>query len=313
LLVKTRDGHEYESVPQVLPENNKAIGSVYGLEESRKVKYYNIYGELIVFAQDVNQIYADIPSSSENTYYRFDCQLTLEHAAGMRAYTGGEPDPVDLYMWNSFFPDDLSVIEVNSQRDYLRKFPLTHAIEDNESYSQLKYNFLPSIQARYDQRILRVVQVEMETDTGIIMVDSTIYGIPVDIAETDYYYGWIIDVHQYSITQEAYTFWSDVKKLEETEGEIFDPISTQLRGNMNCITDPDRPMIGIFEVASVKETHAFVNYLPENGSYPGKYLDEMPDFPDNGWRDTIPPDFWIDKIYYGNEKASGQFINRELE
>lgn len=297
LFIETDDGQVYESKPQELPLYNYPLDSVYGLAEYQKIKYYNVFGELIVFNETVNQLYANIPAAPENTYYRFESQLILEHAAGMRAYVTSEYDPLDLYMWNSIFPQDLSVIEVNSQRDYLNKFRLTHALEDNESYSQMKYSYHPAIQARYDLRVRQIIPVNIETDTGNYTIDSIVYGIPVEITEMDYYYGWIIRVHQYSITQDAYTFWTDVKKLEETEGEIFDPISTQLRGNLSCTTDPERPILGLFEVASQIETDAFVNYTSLNGVYLGKLLHDFPEFSDNGWHDTIPPPFWINKVF----------------
>jgi hypothetical protein len=309
IIIESADGHIYESLLQEMPANNLPVDSVYGYKELRKIKYYNVYGELIVLDREVNQVYADISTAAENTWYRFECQLILEHASAIVANAESvEPDIIDLYLWDSFYPDDLEVIEVNADRDQLRKFPLTHAVEDNESYGQLKYKYFPAITAEYDQRIRDIIQVEVETDSGYIMVDSIIYGIPVEMYEADYYYGWIMKINQYSITREAYTFWSDVKKLEETEGEIFDPITTQLRGNMVCSSDETRPVLGLFEVSSKRVTTAFINYIAEFGFYPGQRIDILPDFPDNGWNDTIPPDFWVDKIYnYG--KAVPNRIN----
>jgi hypothetical protein len=250
-----------------------------------------------VLEQDVNQIYANIPSAGVNTYYRFNCQLILEHASGIVARPGSnEPDIIPLYLWDSFYPDDLSIIEVNAERESLRKFPLTHAVEDNESYAQYKFKYFPAIEARYDQRIANIVQVEVETDTGLILVDSIIYGIPVEMNDADYFFGWIVKIEQYSITREAFVFWTDIQKLEESEGEIFDPIATQLRGNMSCITDENKLMLGLFEVASKRNNPAFVNYYPTGHNYLGKRIEINDPFPDNGWKDTIPPQFWVDKV-----------------
>ena len=224
--------------------------------------------------------------------------MILEHASGIVVRPGSsDPEIIPLYLWDSFYPDDLSIIEVNAQRESLHKFPLTHTKEDNEGYSRLKDNYFPAIEAEYDERIAGIVQVEVETDSGIYLMDSVIYGIPIEMNDADYYFGWILKIDQYSLTREAYTFWTDIQKLEETEGEIFDPIATQLRGNMRCISNDEILMLGLFEVASKITTPAFVNYIPANGYYPGRRVNITHTFPDNGWNDTIPPDFWIEKIF----------------
>ena len=97
-----------------------------------------------------------------------------------------------------------------------------------------------------------------------------------------------------------------------SDGEIFDPIATQLRGNMVCTTDEKRQMLGLFEVASKIITPAFVNYTPEGDRYLGKRIEISKPFPDNGWKDTIPPDFWVEKVFPNQNQEQLLIGNHEL-
>ncbi|MBN1116168.1 MAG: DUF4249 family protein [Bacteroidales bacterium] len=298
LVIETSDGNRYESGLETMPVNNAKIDSVYGFAEMVKLKYYNTYGEFIVKQEEVNQIYANIPSANENTYYRFDCQMFLEFISNIIVYPGTpQAETIELYMWESFFPDNLSILEANTNIDRIDKFPLSHTKDNKSIYDEYKFKFLDKITSVYDKTVSDTITLFEETDTGFVQRDSVIYGIPITLHDRNYYIGWIVYISQYSITRNAYTFWSDINRLESSEGEIFDPITTQLRGNMTCVTDDTKQMLGLFEVASKIITPAFVNYEVINGAYKGRLLNEaFPILTTGGWNDSIPPYFWVNKI-----------------
>ena len=64
-----------------------------------------------------------------------------------------------------------------------------------------------AIEAEYAERFVDSIQIEIETDTGIVLIDTAVYGIPVAMGSSDYYYGWRGRINQYSVTREGYTFW----------------------------------------------------------------------------------------------------------
>lgn len=297
LIIETADGEIYESTEQVMPVANQAVISVYGLLETRKIKYYNVYGEFVLQEEEVGTVYSSVPSADANVYYRFKTSLVLEIISGIIVFPNtGNAKNLPLFMWQTYSHDDLSLLEVNNNISGISKYPLTYTKDDKESFSQLKNKYFTAIKSDYDKRILDTVQVSVETDTGIYVYDSIVYGIPIALHQDDYYTGWILHISQYSITRDAYTFWTDVRKLEETEGELFDPIATQLRGNMKCLTNANKPMFGLFEVASKIITPAFINYDSYYGNFPGKMLDSYILISKNGWVDSIPPPFWVQKI-----------------
>ena len=94
-------------------------------------------------------------------------------------------------------------------------------------------------------------------------------------------------VKQYSISKEAFEFWSLLKKNTENVGTFFDPQPSQLPTNLTCISDPNKSVIG-FLSASQEQTseRMYVNRkdLPfidiPFSTVPGCFLDTIP--PDPG-------------------------------
>lgn len=66
-------------------------------------------------------------------------------------------------------------------------------------------------------------------------------------------------VHQQSITEQAYTYWLNVKKTTESLGGLFDPLPAQVIGNIYSVSDPDEPVIGYFSVGSIASTRIFID------------------------------------------------------
>ncbi len=62
-----------------------------------------------------------------------------------------------------------------------------------------------------------------------------------------------LTVRQYNINKEAYDFWRKVKGQEINTGTIFDPLPSQINGNIYNINDPDEIIFGFFSAASVVE------------------------------------------------------------
>ena len=57
-----------------------------------------------------------------------------------------------------------------------------------------------------------------------------------------------------------------LKKNTESIGTLFDPLPTQLTGNIQCINNPSEPVIGYIGAYSIEEKRIFISKkeLPEN-------------------------------------------------
>ncbi len=68
-----------------------------------------------------------------------------------------------------------------------------------------------------------------------------------------------LNVVQLSIPRSAYEFWYDLKKMIDGTGGLYETQPFRIRGNIECISDPDTEAGGVFEVAGVSRTRVFAD------------------------------------------------------
>jgi hypothetical protein len=77
-----------------------------------------------------------------------------------------------------------------------------------------------------------------------------------------------INVQQRAITQQEFEYWDLIRKTTETLGGLFDPLPTQVLGNVHNDNDPDEDVLGYFSGGFVQEKRLFLR----NSELPG-YLE----------------------------------------
>lgn len=68
-----------------------------------------------------------------------------------------------------------------------------------------------------------------------------------------------VDLHQYSVSQEAYRFLRLVKQQSEISGSIFDPPPATIRGNMISLDNPDEVVLGYFMAAGEASKRIYID------------------------------------------------------
>jgi hypothetical protein len=68
-----------------------------------------------------------------------------------------------------------------------------------------------------------------------------------------------IDVVQYGWSEAGYQFLQAMKKNTETTGSVFNPLPSQLIGNIHCLSDPSKMVVGYFNVSPEQERRFFIS------------------------------------------------------
>ncbi|WP_428331175.1 DUF4249 domain-containing protein [Mucilaginibacter sp.] len=68
-----------------------------------------------------------------------------------------------------------------------------------------------------------------------------------------------LHVKQYAITEDAYTYWSSLKKNTEQLGSIFDPEPSTITGNIHSMSDPKEIVIGFISVSTTTDKRLFLS------------------------------------------------------
>ena len=95
----------------------------------------------------------------------------------------------------------------------------------------------------------------------------------------------------YSIEEKAFKYWENIKKQIYAEGKLFDPLATQVCGNIKCISDPSRLVLGYFSTSS-GSNYSFYAYLRSDNTIYSRKLDIDPDTLDIRYDSILPP-IWI--------------------
>ena len=67
-----------------------------------------------------------------------------------------------------------------------------------------------------------------------------------------------IFVRQYALTEDGYNFLTLMQSNTESLGSIFDPTPSELKGNIQCLTNPSEPVVGYVSAGTVQQQRIFI-------------------------------------------------------
>jgi hypothetical protein len=68
-------------------------------------------------------------------------------------------------------------------------------------------------------------------------------------------------VKQYSISKKEYKFWEDLKKVNETNGDIFGSLPFPVFSNISNIHNSNERVLGYFQVSAVKQRRKYITFM----------------------------------------------------
>jgi len=256
LTVKTSDNQVFQSSPQKMLQPLNPV-KVWGGYNKYSYLYDNGNGKVIPREEDVCEIYFDfISSSGELPRFRFTSSQIVEYTI-----TKGMMNEMTFFCW--FTTDDKSL-----------------------RFTSEKY---PSASGEINNQVVSVTDADGKITVTDMSLQKRGYG---DTVVTIHEHKRIIRINQYRLNPDSYLWYKGIEKQSSSEGKVFDPLPSQLSGNISCLTDPARHVLGFFEVSPVT-TRSWVVYRGGPG-IPVK-MESVPNiYPQSqGFTINYPPGFWI--------------------
>ncbi|MFA5327360.1 MAG: DUF4249 family protein [Prolixibacteraceae bacterium] len=104
--------------------------------------------------------------------------------------------------------------------------------------------------------------------------------------------GWIVIIDEYGITKESYDFREKLNQQFAAEGSLFDPVITQVYGNIRCTNDKSKIVLGFFDLNSYRQYRYFLNLSIYDDRGIQRRLNRYPAIPYKGYLIGDRPSFW---------------------
>ncbi len=95
-------------------------------------------------------------------------------------------------------------------------------------------------------------------------------------------HGNIVMIEQYGTSKESYDFHTQLNSQFGASGSLFDPVQTQIEGNMLCTTTPSEKVYGYFDLNSFQEYRFYYFMNPPPGKYLERQIFRFPVIPSSG-------------------------------
>jgi hypothetical protein len=81
----------------------------------------------------------------------------------------------------------------------------------------------------------------------------------VAVTSMKFYDKLYIEVEQLSLTDDTFKFWRLVEAQQKATGNLFQPNSVKIRGNMYNVSEPNEEVLGVFAVSGIRRKSIFVD------------------------------------------------------
>lgn len=104
-----------------------------------------------------------------------------------------------------------------------------------------------------------------------------------------FYNRYSILVKQYALSRQEYQYWELLEKNTENIGTLFDPLPSQLTGNVRSLADEAEPVIGYVGCHSLQQQRIFIarNQLPNTWRISSGYDQCIPDTVESRYIRTV--------------------------
>jgi hypothetical protein len=256
LTVKMPDGEIYFSEPETIPEDIKPDSAYGGYDQ---VEYLTVdeFGKTVRVIEDVCALYFDYMGEALAPRFRYNSSQLIQFVVS--GLSG------DFYCWRTLTDNNLRFTD----EKYTSSSINIHKQEVSTSPP------LPFILA-YD--IVRTPSGEwVHGDSMLIVYEDKR----------------IVEVNQYRLNEDSYAYYKNVKTQSDAEGKLFDPVISQLKGNMSCVNVSSKTVLGFFEASNLKTMSYIISRTGVGSKVTITRIDNVAPHPPAGFMVNEKPDFWV--------------------
>ena len=267
--------------------------------ESQKAEYDKENKRYVIPTYDLsNDTQYAINIKHEGETYQSEFQPILDTPEIERVTWEEKEDGLALYVTTQG--------ENSGSRNYMWTFD-----EDWEYHSEMDFTRALSVGGWYYNKELYPIENEgknpyyycwMHNESSLIhiydtknlnenkVIDHQFLHIPIDDIRISYIYS--ILVKQANISDEVYEYYRLMKLYTQESSGIFTPMPTEVKGNVKCISNPDKKINGVVIASKMTSKRIFVyakdfkNLVPEHSVCNPAYASDKytGDYTDNDWR-----------------------------
>src|SRR5665648_11373 len=104
--------------------------------------------------------------------------------------------------------------------------------------------------------------------------------------------GWIMIIDQYGTSNGSYEYHEKLNSQFAADGSLFDPIQTQIYGNITCISDPSKIVFGYFDLNSYRQYRYYLYISNPNAAVIQRQIFNYPLITEEGDVKFTPPVWW---------------------
>lgn len=225
------------------------------------------------YQSDAQKMFPEV--SPDDAYAKFDNQVILNGVTGLKVSTHGASIFMDIRNQSDTVPRfrivSNLVLQYYNQGDFqldwdhflLLQYYCWQTVNINSNFNITDEDYLSnsaSIKnhpAGFLDDNNNVIAIEYYSK--INMDDTTASAYSGNWHNTYLIHHRILYLSQYTLNRETYLYYKSLYGQIQSEGKLFDPVAAQLNGNIKCITDPEKKIIGFFEASAVSNSEYIVD------------------------------------------------------
>lgn len=267
----------YESDYLVMPPL-PVIDSLYTRHEVEKEYKTNAYNVPELFEKPGRQLYIDAPVTPELQYYRFNHRAIIQ------------------WVYNPHLVSDPSAQSIPNRKlsqPIFKSAPALPIPIGEDTSMHVLYGWISHTEVG-----LFNLSKPKEFSAAVGISKHPIVSLAYNSAQyldstLQKPFNWIIILDQYGISKESYDFYEKLNRQFSSDGSLFDPVMTQVFGNIHCKNDPEKIVLGFFDLKSFRQYRYYLNVgTGDDMTLILRPLDQFFDIPDRGFRKDEPPVFW---------------------